>query len=82
MNKLISSYCLTAESIVNRTPCCFDYRQIISVDKYDEVAGMLGFANDIISHISQVETVLKKEKKKRLRREQIKNDNDKLQERA
>ena len=50
-----------------------------SVDKYDEVNGMLIFANDIVTHVSQVEGVLKKEKKKRLRREQIKCEADQLQ---
>lgn len=53
--------------------------QQIAVDKYDEVNGMLIFANDIVTHVSQVEGVLKKEKKKRLRREQIKCEADQLQ---
>ena len=51
------------------------------MNKYDEVNGMLLFANDIISHVSQIEVVLKKEKKKRLRRDQMKSDTDKLQDR-
>jgi hypothetical protein len=53
--------------------------QQIAVNKYDEVNGMLIFANEIITHVSQVEVVLKKEKKKRIRREQIKSEADQLQ---
>ena len=45
----------------------------------DEVLGMLSFANDIVSHLSQVEVILKKEKKKRLRREQLQTDAEKLE---
>ena len=45
----------------------------------DEVLGMLSFANDIVTHLSQVEVILKKEKKKRLRREQLQTDADKLE---
>ena len=40
---------------------------------------MLSFANDIVSHLSQVEVILKKEKKKRLRREQLQTDAEKLE---
>ena len=40
---------------------------------------MLIFANEIITHVCQVEVVLKKEKKKRIRREQIKSEADQLQ---
>ena len=53
--------------------------KIISVNKMDEVLGMLSFANDIVSHLSQVEVILKKEKKKRLRREQLQTDAEKLE---
>jgi len=53
--------------------------QQTAVNKMDEVLGMLSFANDIVSHLSQVEVILKKEKKKRLRREQLQTDADKLE---
>jgi len=53
--------------------------QQTAVNKMDEVLGMLSFANDIVSHLSQVEVILKKEKKKRLRREQLQTDAEKLE---
>jgi len=53
--------------------------QQTAVNKMDEVLGMLSFANDIVSHLSQVEVILKKEKKKRLRREQLQSDAEKLE---
>merc|ERR1711953_5381 len=45
--------------------------QLDAISKYGEVIGMLTFASEITGHLSGLENSVKKERKKRNRREQI-----------
>ena len=49
-----------------------------SVSKYGEVIGMLTFATEITGHLTGLENSVKKERKKRNRREQIKQQQEKM----
>lgn len=49
-----------------------------AIAKYGEVTGMLTFATEMTSHLSGLENSVKKERKKRARREQIKHQQDKM----
>ena len=47
--------------------------------KFDEVLGMITFANEIISHMNQMGVAVDKEKAKRLQAEQSQTESDKLE---
>ena len=47
--------------------------------KFDEVLGMITFANELISHMNQMGAAVEKEKTKRATREQSEAEGDKLQ---
>ena len=47
--------------------------------KFDEVLGMITFANEIISHMNQMGVAVNKEKAKRLQAEQSQTESDKLE---
>ena len=51
---------------------------ILLVAKYGEVIGMLTFATEITGHLTGLENSVKKERKKRNRREQIKQQQEKM----
>ena len=48
------------------------------VAKYGEVLGMITFASEIVNHLTGLENPVKKERKKRNRREQIKQQQDRM----
>ena len=47
--------------------------------KFDEVLGMITFANEIITHMNQMGAAVDKEKAKRLQAEQSQTESDKLE---
>lgn len=49
-----------------------------AVNKCDEVNGMLSFATELVSHINSVDASAKKERKKRVRRDQLKSESDRI----
>ena len=50
-----------------------------SVKKFDEVLGMITFANELISHMNQMGVAVEKEKTKRATLAQTEAEGDKLQ---
>ena len=59
----------------------WDFFKLIffSVKKFDEVLGMITFANEIIAHMNQMGAAVDKEKTKRLQAEQSQTESDKLE---
>lgn len=53
--------------------------QYEAVKKFDEVLGMITFANEIIAHMNQMGVAVDKEKAKRLQAEQSQTESDKLE---
>ena len=56
----------------------FRFFNHILVAKYGEVIGMITFASEIVNHLTGLENPVKKERKKRNRREQIKQQQDRM----
>lgn len=52
--------------------------QLDAIAKYGEVIGMITFASEIVNHLTGLENPVKKERKKRNRREQIKQQQDRM----
>lgn len=52
--------------------------QLDAIAKYGEVLGMITFASEIVNHMTGLENPVKKERKKRNRREQIKQQQDRM----
>lgn len=52
--------------------------QAEAVSKFGEVTGMLTFANELVTHLSGLDSSAKKERKKRARAEKVKAENERL----